>query len=94
MYSFVKIITVFAVISFFTAVWYKNEFERVNNLYNILQGNNSLLIEKIKDIYNEKLEVDKRNVKLEQAAETENKKFFNWYADISNSPVIKQLQAN
>jgi hypothetical protein len=92
--SFVKIIALFAVLAVCMALWYKEQARRANELYTASQANNELLINKVKDIYNDKLETDRRNALLEQAAETENKEYFNWHADISNSPVIKQLQAN
>ena len=99
--SFVKILALFTVIIVCVAIWYKvqaswyqEELERVSGLYSTSQANNNLLIKKVKDIYNDKRETERQNALLEQAAEKEDKTHFDWHADIANSSVIKQLQAD
>lgn len=84
---------IIAVIAVFYGWWYKQEAERKETLYANSRANNELLINRMRKVYNDKMETDRRNAELEKAA-LEDKAYFDWNADISNSAVIKRLQAN
>lgn len=57
------------------------------------QANNDFLIKQRKKDYENTLAISERNKELEKAA-AKDKTFFDWNANISNSAVIKRLQAN
>lgn len=61
------------------------------NKYVVSNANNQLLIKKIREVYNDKVETDKRIKELQEEAKKD--KTFNWNIDISSSPVIRKLQA-
>lgn len=90
-----KLLLVAVVIIYFLSlgiVYYKNisdDYKKTNIIYN---ANNKLLMTKIKEVYDDKLETDKRIKELQEEAKKD--KTFNWNIDISSSPVIKRLQAN
>jgi hypothetical protein len=60
---------------------------------NALKGNISFMEKRIEKEHADTLAISQRNKELEEAVKQE-KSSFDWNADISNSPVIKQLQAN
>lgn len=74
------------------AAYYREDSLQVRENLAVYRGNNEVLLRRLKQSYEDKMETDKRNAELEKAA-TEDKTDFNWYYDISRSPVIKQLQA-
>lgn len=88
-----KILFVATLVAFFlgaVACYYKNvakEQERVKMVY---QGNNTLLLARIKKVYDDKVATDLRNKELEKKAKED--KSFDWGVDISNSPVILELK--
>lgn len=75
------------------AVWYyRADAIEARKSLAVYQGNNEVLIRRLKKTYADKLETDKRNEELEKAAE-EDKSDFDWHYDISRNPVIMRLQA-
>jgi len=56
-----------------------------------LKGNLDFMEKRFEKEHKDKLAISQRNKELEEAARQDN---FNWMADISNSAVIKRLQAN
>jgi hypothetical protein len=69
-----------------------------DNLYQkeqkaIYSSNNQLLIKKIKEVYNDKMETDRKIKELRDEAKKD-KSSFDWNYNIANSPVIRKLQAN
>lgn len=60
---------------------------------NALKGNISFMEKRFEKEHADTLAISERNKQLEKAVKQE-KSSFDWNADISNSPVIKQLQAN
>ena len=67
------------------------ELNSLKNQRNIYLENINLLTHNIKEIYNAKLKLENKIRELETAA---SKDSFDWYKDISNTYVIKQLQTN
>lgn len=63
------------------------------NKYVVSNANNQLLIKKIKEVYNDKMETDRKIQELRDEAKKD-KSSFDWHYNIANSPVIKRLQAN
>lgn len=75
------------------AYFYKNQAEEQERLKDVYMGNNQLLLTKIKKVYDDKVATDSRIKELEQEA-IKDKEVFDWNIDISNTNVIKRLQAN
>lgn len=71
----------------------ENDFERLATNYEALMGNKMFLEKELDERNKEKILLSERNAELEKAA-AEDKAYFNWNADISNTSVIKRLQAN
>ena len=63
------------------------------NKYIVSNANNQLLIKKIKEVYNDKVETDRKIQELRDEAKKD-KSSFDWNYNIANSPVIKRLQTN
>jgi len=84
---------IIAVLAVFYGWWYKQEAERKDALYVNSMANNKVLITRMREVYDDKLETDRRNAELEKA-EKEDKTAFDWNFNIANSPVVKQLQKN
>lgn len=79
---------VFAIAAFY----YYVQNEQAQRTLAVYYGNNQVLINQVRKVYNDKLAVERRHEKLEQAA----KKCslgFNWGFNIRYSPVILRLQA-
>ena len=53
-------------------------------------GNNKILTEQLEKEHNDKLELSRKFGELEEKAKSDTS--FDWYADISRSPVVLQLQ--
>lgn len=53
-------------------------------------GNNKILSEQLEREHNDKLELSRKYGELEEKAKSDTS--FDWYADISRSPVVLQLQ--
>lgn len=70
---------------------YQNLINQKKVLIQNFQQNQNILTQKIKDIYNDKVKLEQENRELTKAAKNDS---FNWYQDISNTNVIKQLQKN
>ena len=66
-----------------------NTLESENNA---LKANVTFMEKKLEKEHADTLAISERNKELEEAVKQD--KSFDWNADISNSPVIKQLQAN
>lgn len=76
-----------------TAVYFKAEAERERVVLAMYRGNNQVLLQRLKKVYADKMELDRKNAELEQAAAAD-KTGFDWGFDISNSAVIKRLRAD
>ena len=68
-----------------------------DNLYQkeqkaIYSSNNQLLIKKIREVYNDKVETDRTNEELRQAIARDKTSSFNWHQDISNTAPIRTLK--
>jgi hypothetical protein len=68
-----------------------------DNLYQkeqkaIYSSNNQLLIKKIREVYNDKVETDRTNEELRQTIAGDKTSGFNWYQDISNTAPIISLK--
>ena len=87
-----KILFVVCFLAVGTAYFFYKETIYHKNRYAVSHANNQLLFQKIDEVYNDKLETDKRIKELQEEAKKD--KAFNWNTDISSSPVIKRLQAN
>lgn len=88
------VIAIFLVIIGILAFWgYYNQrrAESFCELWKNEHANNDYLIKQRKKDHEDALAISKRNKELEEAARQDN---FDWLADISNSSVIKRLQAN
>lgn len=73
-------------------IYFKNiadEEKRMKEFYN---ANNQLLINKMKEVYNDKMETDRTNEELRQAIARDKTSSFNWYQDISNTAPIISLK--
>ena len=55
--------------------------------------NTELLLMRIRNIYDEKIKLEQKTAELEQLA-TEDKGYFDWHTDISNTHVIRSLRQN
>ena len=75
------------------AYYYKNQAEEQERLKKAYMGNNELLLGRIRKVYDDKVATDSRIKELEQEA-IKDKEVFDWNIDISNTNVIKRLQAN
>lgn len=69
-----------------------------DNLYQkqqkaIYNANNQVLLKKIDEVYNAKMETDKRIKELQEEA-NKDKDVFDWYYPIADTNVIRKLQAN
>jgi dynactin complex subunit len=56
------------------------------------QQANSLLVSRLKKVYDDKQKIQDKVVALQKAAAQD--QAFDWYADITDSPVLKRLQAD
>lgn len=74
------------------AGYYRNDAKQARESLSVYRGNNEVLLGRLKKTYADKVETDKRNAELEQAA-TECSLGFDWSFNISRSPVIVRLQA-
>ena len=74
------------------AGYYREDAKQARESLSVYRGNNEVLLGRLKKTYADKVETDKRNSELEKAA-AEDKTSFDWGYDISNSLVIKRLQA-
>lgn len=73
------------------AIYYRAQAESLNRKSLFYQHNQNMLLTKIRRIYEEKEKLEQTNAELERLAQQEQESF-NWYQDISNTLVIKQLQ--
>jgi len=53
----------------------------------------NMLADRLKEVYQEKIELEEKNEILEKEAEKD-RAVFDWYRDISNSAVVKRLREN
>jgi hypothetical protein len=72
------------------AYYYKNLAEEQERIKDVYMGNNTLLLGRLKKVYDDKLATDLRIQELEERAKED--LAFDWGVDISNSPVILELK--
>lgn len=72
------------------AFYYKKQAEEQEQAKNVYMGNNELLLNKIRKVYDDKVATDLRIKELEKRANED--LAFDWGVDISNSPVIRELK--
>ena len=75
----------------FLAYYYHNRASSYCELWKNSEANNDYLIKQRRKDYENTLQISQRNKELEEEARKDD---FDWMADISNSAVIKRLQAN
>jgi len=75
-------------------IWYYRQ-EMLNNRQkaDLYQQNNHALINKIRKVYDEKILLEQQNKDLQASAE-QDKNYFDWHRDISQSHVIRRLREN
>lgn len=73
--------------------YYHYELNNTKQKINIYQKNQNQLIANIRRIYHEKTILQQEKIALEELA-LKDKSLFDWHIDISNTSVIKRLQAN
>lgn len=78
---------------FFRKSMLENDLERLETNYNAIKGSKIFLEKEIEERNKEKILLSQRNRELEEEAKKD-KSSFDWDYNISNSPVIKWLQAN
>ncbi len=76
-----------------TIGYYREKAIKSQKQNEIYQQNNTTLLNKLRRVYDEKIQLEEQNLELEKRAK-EDKTFFDWNADISNSAVIRQLRQN
>ena len=92
---YLTIITILLIACFFFGIgWQKEKNTRVDmeNTIMLLKGQKNLLEEEIKKRNQDAIELQKKYKELEKAANDD--KGFDWMVDISNTAVIRRLQAN
>ena len=75
------------------AYYYYQRADSYCELWKKSQANISVLIKQREKDYADTLQISERNRELEEEA-TKEKTYFDWNADISNSGVVRRLQAN
>ena len=75
----------------FLAYYYHNRADSYCELWKSSQANVDYLVKKRKEDNEKTILIAERNKELEEAARQDS---FDWMADISNTSVIKRLQAN
>lgn len=88
----VAIFLALSVVLGFIAYYYHDRANSYCELWKNSEANNYILVKQRKKDYEDTLAIHRRNQELEQAVKLD--KSFDWNTDISNSPVIKRLQAN
>jgi hypothetical protein len=71
-------------------IYYKNVADEQEKIKSVYEGNNQILISKIRKVYDDKVATDKRIEELEKRASEDID--FDWHTDISSSPVIMELK--
>lgn len=71
-------------------IYYKNVADEQEKIKSVYEGNNQILISKIRKVYDDKVATDRRIEELEKRASEDID--FDWHTDISTSPVIKELK--
>ena len=82
---------ILSVVLGFGVYYYHNRANSYCELWKNTQANNDYLIKQRKKDYETTIQIAERNRELEEAARQDS---FDWMADISNTSVIKRLQAN
>ena len=75
------------------AYYYHGKAKSYCELWKNSEANNAYLIRERRKDHAATLAISERNKELEEAS-TKDKDYFDWNANISNTAVIKQLQAN
>ena len=83
---------IMAVILGCVAFYYKNVAEEQERLKDVYKGNIELLLSKMKEVYNDKMETDRTNEELRQAIRDDKGSSFNWSEDISATIPIRHLK--
>jgi hypothetical protein len=71
-------------------IYYKNVADEQEKIKSVYEGNNQVLIGKLRKVYDDKVATDKRIQELEKRAKEDTS--FDWYSDISSSPVVLELK--
>lgn len=71
-------------------IYYKNVADEQEKIKSVYEGNNQILISKIRKVYDDKVATDRRIQELEERAKEDTS--FDWYSDISSSPVVLELK--
>lgn len=69
-----------------------NEIKELQNKLTVAVQNEDMYKKKLEREHNDRVEISKRNEELEAAAKADAS--FDWYADISNTDIVKQLREN
>lgn len=70
--------------------YYRTVAEYQEKMKDTYKNNNTVLLTKIRKVYDDKVATDLRNKELEKRAKED--MAFDWYTDISTSPVILELK--
>lgn len=92
---YITIISILLIACIFLGIeWQKEKNARVDkeNTIMLLRGQKKLLEDEIKKRNEDAIELQKKYKELEKAANDD--KGFDWMVDISNTAVIRRLQAN
>lgn len=84
---------VFSAVLGFLAYYYQKKADSYCELWKNTQANVDYLIKQRKKDYEDTIQISQRNRELEEEAKKD-KAYFDWNANISNTSVIKCLQAN
>lgn len=71
-------------------IYYKNVADEQEKIKSVYEGNNQILISKIRKVYDDKVATDRRIEELEKRASEDID--FDCHTDISSSPVIMELK--
>lgn len=92
--AFFFVTTLIFVFMYNYAVFKTDKLESEKNALKIenkqLKEDNKNYLKQLERVYNDKVALNRKYKELEQSAKAD--KNFNWFRDISNSDVIKQLQ--
>lgn len=83
---------IMAVILGCMAFYYKNVAEEQERLKDVYKGNIELLLSKMKEVYNDKMETDRTNEELRIKIREDKGSDFNWGKDISGTLPIRHLK--
>ena len=82
---------IIAVILGYGVIYYKNVAKEQERLKCVYKGNIELLLGKMKEVYNDKVETDRTNEELRRAIRDDKSSSFNWSEDISTTIPVRTL---